>query len=85
MEILPWTISEQLAFTRLKTIDIPPVENCTQLRTEQEVPVRHHVPDVQDYPQLALDDQDPKIRETKRQENVEITLRMIDDALRYSR
>ena len=41
-------------------------------------------PVLEDYPQHELDDQDPD-RERKRQENVQTTLRMIDDALRYSR
>ena len=47
-------------------------------------PVRQPRLDVKDYPQHKLDDLDPD-RERKRKENVETTLRMIDDALRHSR
>ena len=46
-------------------------------------PVRQPKLDVKDYPQHKLDDLDPD-RERKRQENVATTLRMIDDALRYT-
>ena len=65
-------------------IDIPPVEECIPRRPEQAVPVQQYVPDARDYPQHVLDDLDPQ-RELKRQENVKTTLRMIDDALRFSR
>ena len=84
VDIPPSAIPKQLSFAKLVMIDIPPVEECIPRRPEQAVPVQEYVPDVRDYPQHVLDDLDPQ-RELKRQENVKTTLRMIDDALRFSR
>ena len=47
-------------------------------------PARPLIPDIRRYPQHELKDDDPEMS-TKRQENVNTTLRMIDDALRLSR
>ena len=53
---------------------------------EQAAHAHHPALDVRDYLQHDLDDEpDPEVREMKRQENVRTTLRMIDDALKYSR
>ena len=59
------------------------------IHTHQHTRTRIFLPkfplDVRDYTQHDLNDEDPDIREKKRQENVKTTLRMIDDALQYSR
>ena len=69
-----------------ESINIPPLQTCGPLRVapNQPYPVRQPVPDIWNYPEHQLTDEDPE-RERKRQENVETTLRMIDDALAYSR
>ena len=58
-----------------------PEELC---RPNQPLSVSQPALDIKDYPQHELDDLDPD-RERKRQENVKTTLRMIDDALSYSK
>ena len=86
LNIPPCSTSKQLAFTKLVPIDIPPVEDRTLLQPEQAAHAHHPALDVRDYLQHDLDDEpDPEVREIKRQENVRTTLRMIDDALKYSR
>ena len=86
VDFLPCPITKQLMFTKLADIDVPPVEQYTRLGPEQAAHARRPALDVRDYPQHDLDDvQDPDIRERKRQENVATTLRMIDDALKYSK
>ena len=71
-------VTKQLSFIKLAHIDVPP-----NVKQEEAASLPKHVPDIRDYPQHELDDLDPE-RERKRQENVETTLRMIDDALKYS-
>ena len=86
LNIPPCPTSKQLAFTKLVPIDIPPVDEITLLQPEQAAHAHHPALDVRDYLQHDLDDEpDPELREIKRQENVRTTLRMIDDALKYSR
>ena len=78
MNILPISSSIQLR-------DVSPVEACGTLRSShgQHFPSQQPIPDIRNYPQHELIDDDPE-RESKRQENVQTTLRMIDDALGFS-
>ena len=72
----------------VQPIDVSPspVQPLGTLRSAhgRPCPARPPIPDIRNYPQHELHDDDPE-RETKRQENVNTTLRMIDDALRLSR
>ena len=63
-----------------KPTDVSPVQPYGPLRPThgQSYPALHPIPDIRDYPQYELSDDDPE-RELKRQENVQTT---IDDALR---
>ena len=72
--------------SNIQPIDVPPVQPCGPLRSShgQHYPARQPTPDIRNYPQHELFDDDPE-RETKRQENVQTTLRMIDDALNFSK
>ena len=78
--------SRNLSISKMVSISIlPPPEPYSN----SHLPVlqnQHRQPalDIKDYPQHELDDLDPD-RERKRQENVKTTLRMIDDALSYSK
>ena len=84
VDVLPCPTTKQMVFTKLYAIDVPPVEHYDRLGPEQAARARHPALDARDYPQHVLDDLDPDIRERKRKEHVATTLRMIDDALRYS-
>ena len=68
-----------------QAIYVPTMQPCGPLRPAPSQPdiVRQPVPDIRNYPQHQLTDGDPE-RERKRQENVQTTLRMIDNALAYS-
>ena len=63
--------------------DVSPVQHYVPLRTKhgQPYPALHPIPDIRDYPQYELSDDDPE-RELKRQENVQTTFRIINDAIR---
>ena len=85
IDVLPRPTTKQMVFTKQDSIDVPPVEQYNRLGPEQAAYAHHPALDARGYPQHVLDDLDPDIRERKRQENFATTLRMIDDALRYSK
>ena len=64
--------------------DIPLMHPCAPLRPRPSQPICQPIPDIQNYSQHQLIDGDPE-RERKLQENIQTTLRMIDDALAYSK
>ena len=84
VDVLPCPNTKPMVVTKLDAIYVPPEEHYDCLGPEQAALARHSALDAWDYPQHVLDDLDPDIRERKRQENVATTLRMIDNALRYS-
>ena len=65
-------------------IDIPRTHPCAPVMPRPSQPICQPIPEIQKYAQHQLIDGDPE-RERKRQENVQTTLRMIDDALAYSK
>ena len=89
-----------LGLSRITYLEISPSSNlpisvsseqvhAPQIHTHQQDDQISYSPpkyplDIRNYPQHKLDDEDPEIREIKRQENVRTTLRMIDDALKFS-
>ena len=90
----------KLELSRISYVEISPNPNLPNsvpaeqvyaqpIHTHEHNRTRNCLPkfplDVRDYTQHDLNDEDPDIREKKRQENVKTTLWMIDEALQYSR